>query len=277
MSELRQKYSFSCLLKASGLPRSTYYYNVTAPDKDLKNQELCEEIKTVFQKNKGRYGYRRVTVVINHSETVNHKKIQRLMKKMGLKSPVRRSRYKSYRGEIGTTAPDRLKRNFRAVKPGRKAVTDVSEFHIAAGKLYLSPVLDLYNREILSYSISAKPDFHQTLSMLNRAIPYLADNAILHSDQGWQYQMRLYGRILKENHIRQSMSRKGNCLDNSVMENFFGIMKSEMFYGHEYEFESLDQLKHSMEDYIDYYNNRRIKTTLKGMSPVEYRKHSCHN
>lgn len=197
------------------------------------------------------------------------------MSKMGLYSPVRRSRYKSYKGTVGKAAPNTLQRNFKADRPDSKWATDVSEFHITSGKVHLSPIMDLYNSEIISYSVSTSPSFNQTKEMIDKAFEGRSLNGcILHSDQGWQYQMVPYQNRLKEKGMIQSMSRKGNCLDNSVMENFFGIMKSEFFYGHEFEFKTTEQLIDSMHEYINYYNNDRIKTKLKGMSPVEYRKHS---
>lgn len=147
---------------------------------------------------------------------------------------------------------------------------------LISGKLYLSPILDLHNREIVSYNISRSPNFSQTLDMLNKAFEKYTDlrGLILHSDQGWQYQMTRYHKILKEKGIIQSMSRKGNCLDNSLMENFFGKMKNEMFYGYEYTFQTLEELKKAMEDYIEYYNTQRITVKLKGLTPVEYRNQS---
>ena len=233
-------------------------------------------INDVFYKHKKRYGYRRITLDLkNKGYIINHKKVKRLMSKMNLYSPVRKAKYKSYKGTIGKIASNILQRDFRANKPNAKWVTDVTEFHIPNGKVYLSPILDLFNREIVSYSVSTNPSFNQTKEMIDKAfINRNLKNCILHSDQGWQYQMIPYQKWLKEKGIIQSMSRKGNCLDNSVMENFFGIMKSEFFYGHEYEFKTTDQLISSIHEYINYYNNDRIKTNLKGMSPVQYRLHS---
>ncbi|RGC26704.1 IS3 family transposase [Absiella sp. AM54-8XD] len=167
-------------------------------------------------------------------------------------------------------------RNFETTRCNEKWSTDVSEFHIASGKLYLSPIIDLHNREIISYSISKSPNFNQTKNMLDQAFDkHLNLNGLIfQSDQGWQYQMEPYHRMLKEKGIIQPMSRKGNCLDNSPMENFFGKMKNEMFYGHEYEFKTLDELEIAMEEYIQYYNTQRITTKLKGLTPVQYRTQS---
>lgn len=229
-------------------------------------------INQIFKENKGRYGYRRITLeMINRGYHINHKTVLRIMNQENIKCMVRMKKYKSYRGELGKIAPNLLQRNFKADKPNEKWVTDVTEFSLLGTKLYLSPILDLYNGEIISYNISDRPVFAQTLDMLEKAFKKIPDDAglILHSDQGWQYQMKQYQYILKEKGINQSMSRKGNCLDNSVMENFFGLLKSELFYLQE--FTSIEQFKIELMDYIEYYNNKRIKCKLKGLSPVQYR------
>lgn len=196
------------------------------------------------------------------------------MKELGLKSVVRIKKYRSYRGEVGKVAPNLLERDFVATRPNEKWVTDVTEFSLWGQKIYLSPILDLYNREIVSYSIDYHPRFSTIVEMLNKAFAQIPDNTnlILHSDQGWQYQMKRYQHLLKAKGIKQSMSRKGNCLDNAVMENFFGILKSELLYIQE--FNSIDEFVQELHAYIAYYNQRRIKTKLKGMSPVDYRTHS---
>lgn len=276
------------------LSKSTYYYNVNKNDKDLKNDELMNQIISIFYTHKGRYGYRRITLELkNKGYTVNHKKVKRLMVRMGLYGITPKSKYKSYKGDFNGTVKSLLlnkvvdeenhktyyERNFSTSKCNEKWATDVSEFHIAAGKLYLSPILDLHNREIIAFNISQHPNFNQITDMLNKAFSKhkKLNDLIFHSDQGWQYQMKQYHQILKDNGIKQSMSRKGNCLDNSPMENFFGRMKNEMFYGHEYEFQSLDQLKLAMEEYIRYYNTERISEKLKGLTPVLYRNQSSIN
>lgn len=297
ISELRHE--LNCCLKTileviksdSSLPqitRSDYYYQISKCDKDFKNYEVMNKITTIFYHHKMRYGYRRITLELkNDGYTINHKTVKRLMKKMGLYAITPRAKYKSYKGDFNGTVKNKLlykvvdeikhktfyKRDFKATKPNEKWTTDVSEFHIACGKLYLSPIMDMFNREIISYSINQHPNYHQIENMLNNAFDKYSDlnGLIFHSDQGWQYQMKEYHKVLKDRNIIQSMSRKGNCLDNSVMENFFGKMKNEMFYGHEYEFTSLEELQRSMEEYIYYYNNERIQTKLKGLTPCEAR------
>ncbi len=193
------------------------------------------------------------------------------MKDQGLFCRVRMKKYCSYKGEIGKIAPDLLERNFESTAPNRKWVTDVTEFSLFGQKLYLSPILDLYSRDIISYTISDRPVFSMTTDMLNNAFEYIPSgtNLILHSDQGWQYQHKQYQRMLKAKGIRQSMSRKGNCLDNAVMENFFGLLKSELLYLQD--FDSMEHFKVELIDYMDYYNNRRIKAKLKGLPPALHR------
>ena len=184
------------------------------------------------------------------------------MNECGVKCQVRLKKYRSYKGEVGAVVPDLLKRNFMAERPNQKWVTDLTEFSLFGKKLYLSPIMDLYNREIISYNIAEHPTFYQTMKMLEDAIKDLPDapELILHSDQGWQYQMKRYQYRLREKGISQSMSRKGNCLDNAVMENFFGLLKSELLYLQK--FESVDHFRKELEEYINYYNNKRIKTAL---------------
>jgi transposase InsO family protein len=199
------------------------------------------------------------------------------MRELGLKSLIRVKRYKSYKGQIGLTAPNILQRNFKTVKPNKKWATDITEFKVLGNKLYLSPIIDLFNGEIISYDLSEKPDFKQVVAMLKMSFKKISNhkNLILHSDQGWQYQMKQYRRLLQDKGIIQSMSRRGNCLDNAVIESFFGILKSELFYLNKYE--SISQLKKDIKEYIEYYNNERIKENLSGMSPIEYRTNYYQN
>jgi putative transposase len=217
-------------VKVAGIARSTYYYWINQLNRPDKYAEVKELIKQIFEEHQGRYGYRRITMELhNRGLKINHKTVQRLMKKMGLKSLVRMKKYRSYRGQVGKVAPNILERNFTASKPNEKWVTDVTEFHLHGEKLYLSPILDLYNGEIIAYNIESRPVYPLVSKMLDKAFERLSkgDTPLLHSDQGWHYQMKQYQIALKEHGIIQSMSRKGNCLDNAVMENFFGLLKSE--------------------------------------------------
>lgn len=210
----------------------------------------------------------------NRGYNTNHKLVMKLMKQEHLTCRVRMKKYRSYKGEQGKIAPNLLNREFQADRPNEKWTTDITEFSLFGRKLYLSPILDMYNGEIVSYEISEHPVLTQVTNMLEKAFSKIPDNTqlIFHSDQGWQYQHKTYQMMLSGKGIRQSMSRKGNCLDNSVMENFFGLLKSELLYLQD--FESLDDFWIQLQEYIDYYNNRRIKGKLKGMSPVAFRTHS---
>jgi len=199
------------------------------------------------------------------------------MKLLGLKSIIRVKKYKSYSGENGKIAPNILERKFKAEAPNQKWATDITEFNISGNKLYLSPIIDLFNQEIVNYELTERPVFNQVATMLKKAFKKIPNNTnlMLHSDQGWQYQMKRYQCLLKEKGIIQSMSRKGNCLDNAIIENFFGILKSEMFYTQK--FKSIEQLKKEIDKYIIYYNNERIKSNLNKMSPIKYRTHYYQN
>ena len=219
-----------------------------------------------------RYGYRRVYQQLrNEGYTINHKTVQRLMQEMNLKSKVRKVRYLSYRGEVGKTAPNILNRDFKAVRPNQKWATDVTEFKVADRKAYLSPIMDMFNGEIVAYTISDRPALKMVMDMMSTAKRKVksTNGVILHSDQGWHYQHMKYQQRLKRYGIIQSMSRKGNCLDNAVMENFFGIMKSELLYLQQ--FSDMEVFKCELRKYINYYNNERIKLKLNGKSPVQYR------
>lgn len=259
----------------SGLARSTFYYYLKHQNTDKYEKEK-QEILDIFNANKGRYGYRRIlTVLQSKGYSINHKTVLKLMNSLGLKGKQRKNdKYHSYKGEVGKVAENLLKRNFYAAKPFEKLATDVTQFKVCNEKVYLSPVMDLFNREIISYSISLSPNLEQVRQMLNDLFDKLPADAtpLFHSDQGWQYQHAEYQRMLSEHNIRQSMSRKGNCMDNGAMENFFGRLKVEMFYGEK--FDSVDTFIDELNKYIFYYNHVRISSKLKGMSPVQFRTHS---
>jgi len=271
--ELKAQHKISLLIEVSGLPRATYYYHAARLEQPDKYSELNEQITEIFTEHKGRYGYRRVTQELrNRGLTINHKTVQRLMKELGLICMVRMKKYRSYKGEVGKIAPDLLGRNFEARQPNEKWVTDVTEFHLFGQKLYLSLILDLYSRDIVSYTICDRPVLSMITSMLDKAfdqLPSASAMLILHSDQGWQYQHKAYQRMLNSRHIKQSMSRKGNCLDNAVIENFFGLLKSELLYLQH--FDSIGHFTAELVEYLHYYNNKRIKAKLKGLPPVTHR------
>jgi putative transposase len=248
------------------------------------NQEIESKILEIHEANKD-YGYRRIYGELRNQEfIVNKKKVQKIMQKLNLQvtSFTRKSRkYSSYKGKVGSIAPNRIRRRFKTPILHQKITTDTTEFkyyeidskgHIAMHKLYLDPFMDMCNGEILSYGIDKKPSAVNVMSALYRAIEITSDcpyRRTFHSDQGWAYQMKSYTYRLKEERIFQSMSRKGNCHDNSVMENFFGLLKQEIYYGVVYY--SYEELKSEIERYIKYYNEHRIKEKLGWMSPVQYR------
>ena len=276
--ELRHKFDLNLLLNQTNMARSSFYYYQKHNKLPDKYKEIKELIKSIYHKNKGRYGYRRITDELqNKGIIINHKTVLRLMKLLGLKSIIRIKKYKSYKGEQGKIAPNILERNFKAQAPNQKWATDITEFNVSGQKLYLSPIIDLYNQEIISYELTERPVFNQVVTMLKKAFKKIPNNTnlTLHSDQGWQYQMKQYQYLLKEKGILQSMSRKGNCLDNAIIENFFGILKSEMFYTQK--FKSIEELKKEIKEYINYYNNERIKSNLNKMSPIKYRAHYYQN
>ena len=282
------------MLRFFKIAKSTYFYTIKTLDRVDLDKQAKDLITTIFNENKARYGYRRITLELkNRGHYINHKRVKRLMKILGLFGVRPKAKYKSYKGEVGKVCKNLLltkivdeknnktyyERNFKTTAINQIWSTDISEFHIAAGKLYLSPIIDVHNREIISYSISTSPNFKQVMDMLGIAFKKYKnlDNLIFHSDQGWQYQIKPYRDKLSKKGIRQSMSRKGNCYDNCVIEIFFGTMKNEMFYGHEYEFETLEDLEKAMHEYISYYNNQRIITKLKGLTPIKYRHQSLNN
>ena len=266
------------------MPKATYMYWQKRFDRENPDKKIEEKIIEIRKNNKD-YGYRRVFGELrNQGYVINKKKVQRIMQKLGLQvtSYTRKSRkYSSYKGKVGTVAPNRIRRRFNTYIPHQKITTDTTEFkyyevdakgHMTMHKLYLDPFMDMCNGEIISYGIDKKPSAMGIMSALKDAIEITSDcpyRRTFHSDRGWAYQMNAYTHELKKHRIFQSMSRKGNCYDNSVMENFFGILKQEMYYGTV--FYSYEELKETIEKYIIYYNKQRIKQKLGWMSPVEYR------
>lgn len=254
------------------MARSTFFYHLNKLNLADKYEEEKETITNIFHDNRGRYGYRRICLELKNREIVlNHKTVLKLMNIIGLKCKVRMKKYRSYKGDVGRIAPNIFQRDFKADKPNQKWVTDVTEFSLFGKKCYLSPIMDLYNREIISYNVTDRPTLDLVINMIDTAFKKIPDNIKLtiHSDQGWHYQHKNYRYKLKEKGTIQSMSRKGNCLDNAVIENFFGLLKSELLYLQK--FNSMEHFKKELNDYIYYYNNSRIKTSLNGKSPVGYR------
>ncbi|MFL6657161.1 MAG: IS3 family transposase [Massilia sp.] len=270
--DLGQQFPMATLLNVCGLKRSTFFdckKALAAPDKYASKRALIADI---FNSHHGRYGYRRVTNALrNLGHVINFKTVQRLMGEMGLKSLVRPKKYRSYKGGLSPVAPNLLARQFNADKMNEKWTTDVTEFNVGGLKLYLSPVMDLFNGEIIAVEMATRPIFSMVTKMIRKAFKKLGrdDAPLLHSDQGWQYRMPLYQALLKQHGAVQSMSRKGNCHDNASMESFFAVLKTEYFYLNK--FASIEALQRGLKQYIKYYNNDRIKEKLGGLSPVQYR------
>ncbi len=257
------------------MPKSSYlaWEKRQKADKDADTRGLIAEISA---EHKGRYGYRRITAELHgRGIIINHKKVSRLMREMGI-CPVaaKAARYSSYKGTVGRIAPNRLMRKSDVKEPDKVWGTDVTEFRTDEGKVYLSPIKDFCTGEIISYEYSASPTVDLVMRMLRKAIAShpCAEGLMLHSDQGFQYQHKLFVNCLNDNGIIQSMSRKGNCLDNSKMETFFGTMKREMYYGYDKEFKTREQLFNAIDQYIEYYNSRRIQMNLNGLPLLIFRK-----
>jgi putative transposase len=270
---LKADFPLPILLQAAALARSTFFYHqarLQAPDPQAA---LKTAVTEVFTKNHGRYGHRRIhTELAKQGWTVAKKTVLKLMRSLRLVCKVRRKkRYNSYQGARGRVAPNVLNRRFEADAPNQKWVTDVTEFSVGDRKLYLSPVMDLFDRQIISHTISSSPNLELTNTSLRQALTTLegGQKPLVHSDQGFQYQHASWRDLLERAGALQSMSRKGNCYDNAVMENFFGHLKEELF--HHVRFISTDALAASLHEYIHWYNTERISTKLKGLSPVQYR------
>ena len=260
------------------MSRSTYYFEINKVDMVAeRNQDIMHEINDIFVLNKRRYGVRRVYhELLNRGYKVNHKRVQRLMHEADLMGKRPKEKYHSYKGEVGRIADNLINRDFNTTAPLQKWTTDVSQFNFTWGKCYISPILDMNTNEIISYDLSMSPNLEQIKSMLEKAFDRFPDlsGLIFHSDQGWQYQHTYYITELKKHGITQSMSRKGNCYDNCIMETFFGRLKNEMYYGYEKDYSSFKEFSKAIEEYIDYYNSKRIQAKTKWMPPVKYREAS---
>lgn len=277
-----------CLLKITGISKSLYFYHKKVDKNNVKHQKLCEIIKKSFNDNKGRYGYRRLKIYIEkvYNLVINHKVILKILRELDLHTYQCKYTYSSYDKTVESKVcsnklldkviendKEHLKQNFKTAAPNQKWTTDVSLFKCTFGHVYFSPILDMYNGEIISYNLSFSPNMVQTVDMLSKARAKHPnwEGLIFHSDQGYQYFNCLFREFLDRNGAIQSMSRKGNCYDNAMMENFFGIMKKEMFYGQEDRYETMEQFTKAVEEYIYWYNNIRFKSRLGYLSPVEYR------
>lgn len=279
IKELREQgFQLKHLLKAMEMAKSTYYYEISKVDAvEVRNQKLMDEIKEIFEHHKHRYGVRRIhKELVNRGHNVNHKRVQRLMHNMGLMGKRPKEKYHSYKGKVGKVADNIIDRDFSTTAPLQKWTTDVSQFNFSWGKCYLSPILDMNTNEIISYDLSLSPNLEQIHRMLDNAFKKFpsVEGLIFHSDQGWQYQHEYFRNTLKKHGIIQSMSRKGNCIDNCIMETFFGRLKNEMYYGCEKDYGSFEAFSEAIKEYIRYYNHERIQAKTKWMPPVKYRETS---
>jgi len=277
INQIRKEFNFSLsdILTASNIPSSSYYYNCNRQTFETKNIHLIKLVKLVFEKYKGIYGVNRIKTALasDYGLIMNKKKIRKIMRLEKLKVKTFKGKYKSYKGKTGIVCKNLIHRDFTSYKPLKKITTDVTEFDFDFGKVYLQPYLDMFNCEILCYQISDNVEFKETRMLLTKLISKYKNKlnkTIFHSDQGWQYQTEWYHNKIKNLGCFQSMSNKGNCLDNAIMENFFGRLKMEIYYGKKYNYKSYTEFKNALIEYIKFYNNKRIKTKF-GMSPVQYR------
>jgi putative transposase len=273
---LKSTHELEDLLRISKVARSTFYYHagkLNAPD---KHAELKAVISKLFEENRARYGHRRIWLKLRAlGWQVTKKLVHKLMNQLGLRSKVRvKRKYNSYKGTQSVIAPNLLAREFDALEPNLKWVSDVTEFRVRDEKVYLSPVLDLFDHSIVGYNVATSPNIDLTGKSLRNAFNANQPKAglLVHTDQGFQYQHAQWRKMINDHKGVQSMSRKANCHDNAVMENFFGHLKAEMFHGET--FKSANELIAEIDSYIDWYNNERVQEKLKGMTPMQYRNHA---
>lgn len=258
------------------MSKSTYFYTKTVLEKGVdKYKEIKELIKVIYENSNGCYGHVRIKQVLNNMGiSISKKKVLSITRELGLlctKYTRKGRRYNSYKGRVGLIADNVLNREFKSTKPNEKWSTDVTQFKVKSGvKVYLSILLDHFNREVVGYSISTSP----TVKFTNRSLKValrgrkISGGLYIHSDQGFHYQHDTWHDILREHNVGASMSRKGNCLDNALVENFFSVMKQEMYYGQVYATDK--ELSEAIDKYIYWYNNERIIMKLGGLSPVAY-------
>ena len=264
------------LLEAAGLARSSYYYALAHPQQPTRAQ-LRPKVAQIFSRTPNGCGHRQVAMCLRaeEGERIADKTVLKIMREMGLRCGIRREtnyhRYNSYKGSVGQSFNNIIGRDFKATGPWQKMGTDVTEFKLSFGKAYLAPVYDFASKEIVAHSISMRPNLAQQqemLQMLMEAKPAGAE-PILHSDMGWQYQHETYIRTLADNGFIQSMSRKGNCIDNGATEQVFGHLKDEFFRGRDWQ--TFESFKADLDAYITHWNTTRRQVKLKGLTPAEYR------
>ncbi|MGN7472468.1 IS3 family transposase [Brevibacillus sp. SAFN-007a] len=279
IEEMSAKYPITLLCKIAGVSRSGYYKwlhnkNVLTPRK-AENEVLKEKILECYSKVKGTYGYRRVQAWLGkkYGFRVNKKRVHRLMRELGIQAKIRQKKRYFGQKEVYVISDNHLNREFTAQRPNEKWVTDITYLQNNGHRLYLSAIKDLFDGEIIAYTIGERNDLQLVLATVKQAVKGKrkkdVKGVLLHSDQGFQYTSRQYNKLLTEYKIKASMSRKGNCLDNASMESFFSHLKAECLYVNT--FESPEEMAEAVRNYITFYNEERIQLKLNGCSPREFR------
>jgi transposase InsO family protein/transposase-like protein len=273
---LRATYKACELLEELQMPRSSYFYHRKRLEQPEKYRELRRTVTEIFHANKKCYGYRRVHCEVKRCGfSISEKVIRRVMAEEGLiVVSTRRRRYSSYNGEVSPAVENIVDRNFHADAPNEKWLTDITEFQIPAGKAYLSPIIDCFDGMVVTWTIGTSPDAELVNTMLDTAIAGLSadERPIIHSDRGSHYRWPGWIERMRTNHLTRSMSKKGCTPDNAACEGFFGRLKNEMFFHRDWRDVTMDEFFERLHEYIQWYNEKRIKLTLGGRSPLEYRK-----
>jgi len=272
---LRLKYQLADLLGYLLMARSSYFYGRRAASAPDKYEQLRAVVKDEFQASGSAYGYRRLhAVVARQGRVVSEKVVRRLMADEGLVVPGRRAKkYSSYQGEISPEVANVIERDFHADAPNQKWLTDLTEFRLPAGKVYLSPIIDCFDGMAVAWTMSTSPNAELVNTMLDDAVSTLADGQrpLVHSDRGCHYRWPGWIERMEAAGLTRSMSKKGCSPDNSACEGFFGRLKNEMFYGRTWFGISLEEFMAILDQYLHWYNQTRIKISLGALSPVEYR------
>lgn len=257
------------------ITKDAKYYYSKRKDKNDKYELYKEKIKQIAKDKDYTYGKRRITQELRNKYNIyiSEYLVAKLMKECNIyvKTSKKRSKYSYYQGQIGKLVPNLLNRDFSTERPYQKIVTDISEFEVNNKKIYISPFIDLYGNRVIAYTLSTSPTVQSVMTGLNSVLEQIPEGTktIIHSDQGHQYQHEMYrNAIANREGVEQSMSRKGNCLDNGACESFFGRLKEEKFYG--ISFSSIEELAETCDKFIYYYNWERIQIELGGLTPMQY-------
>lgn len=276
IQEMSTRYPISLLCSVVGVSRSGYYQWLKRKqhpsDREQKNQPIKARILECYREVNGIYGYPRVKLWLykKYGIRINHKRVYRLMKELGLQARIRKKRKYFGRKEPAVMSDNQLNRDFTASHPNEKWVTDITYLSFNGHRLYLSVIYDLFNNEVISHRISKRNDLRLVMETVKAAVKKRdAKGILLHSDQGFQYTSRQYHKLLQRYNIIPSMSRKGNCLDNACIESFFGHLKSECLYLRSLHTD--EEVRQAVNEYIHFYNHQRFQIRLNHLSPVDYR------